>query len=94
MSFVLAQIEFYSAFFELCKGHSDCSQVLMFTIWHRPEKFKLDLTLDLVLAEVCGADLNLIPLKSSAFRSLDLRLVDWCKLARSNLTVDNEEAEA
>ena len=83
-----------SALFELCKGHRDCSQVLMLATWHRPEKFKLNLALDFVLAEVCGADLNLIPLKCSIFRSFDLRFVNWCKLTRSDLTVDNEEAEA
>ena len=66
----------------------------MLTIWHRPEKFKLDLALDLVFAEVCGADLNLIPLECSVLRPLDLRFVNWCKLTRSDLTVDNEEAEA
>ena len=66
----------------------------MLATWHRPEKFKLNLALDFVLAEVCRADLNLIPLKSAAFGPLDLRFVDWCKFARCDLTVDNEEAEA
>ena len=66
----------------------------MLATWHRPEKFNLNLALDFVLAEVCGADLNLIPLESATFGPLNLRLVDWCKLARCNLTVDNEEAEA
>ena len=94
MSFVLGQSVLNSALFELCKGHRDCSQVLMLATWHRPEKFKLNLTLDFVLAEVCGADLNLIPLEGAAFRPLNLRFVDWCKLARCDLTVDNEEAEA
>ena len=66
----------------------------MLATWHRPEKFKLYLALNLVFAQICRADLNLIPLKGSAFGPLDLRLVDWCKLARRDLTVDNEEAEA
>ena len=66
----------------------------MLATWHRPEKFKLNLTFNLVFAEVCGADLNLIPLESATFGPLNLRFIDWCKLARCDLTVDNEEAEA
>ena len=63
----------------------------MLTTGHRPEKFKLNLALNLVLAEVCRADLNLIPLVGAALGPLDLRFVDWSKLARSDLAVDNEE---
>ena len=65
----------------------------MLTTGHRPEKFKLNLALNLVLAEVCRADLNLIPLIGATFRPLDLRFVDWSKLARSDLAADNEEGE-
>ena len=63
----------------------------MLTTGHRPEKFKLNLALNLVLAEVCRADLNLIPLVGATLGPLDLRFVDWSKLARSDLAVDNEE---
>ena len=66
----------------------------MLTTWHRPEKFKLNLTLDLVLAQVCGADLDLVPLEGAAFGPLDLRFEDRSILTRRNLTIDNEEAEA
>ena len=66
----------------------------MLTTWHRPEKFKLNLALDLVLAEVCGADLDLVPLEGSALRPFDLRFEDRGILAWSDLTIDNEEAEA
>ena len=66
----------------------------MLTTWHRPEKFKLNLSLDLVLTEVCGADLDLVPLEGAAFGPLDLRFVDRGKLAWRDLTIDNEEAEA
>ena len=66
----------------------------MLTTWHRPEKFKLNLTLNLVFAEVSGAYLNLIPLEGTAFRPLDLRFVDRGKLAWRDLTIDHEEAEA
>ena len=94
MTFVLAQSVLYSAFFELCKGHRDCSQVLMLATWHRPEKFKLNLAFNLVFAQICGADLNLIPLEGAAFWPLDLRFVDRGKLAWRDLTIDHEEAEA
>ena len=66
----------------------------MLATWHRPVKFKLNLALNLVFAKVCGAHLNLIPLKCATLRPLDLRFVDWSKLARCDLTIDNEEAEA
>ena len=63
----------------------------MLTTWHRPEKFKLNLALNLILAQICSADLNLIPLVCAALGPLDLRFVDWRKLTRSDLTIDNEE---
>ena len=94
LALVLAQFELYSAFFELCKGQGDRSQILMLTTWYRPEKFKLNLTLDLVFAEVCGADLHLVPFEGASLWSLDLRFVDRGKLARRDLTIDHEEAEA
>ena len=59
----------------------------------RLEEFKFDLPLDIILAKVCGADLNLVPLESSAFRSLDLTFVNWRELSNADVPVDDEEAQ-
>lgn len=59
----------------------------------RLEELYLDLTLNLVFAQICGTYLDLIPLEGSTFRSLDLRLVDWCVLAGCDVSVNDEEAE-
>jgi len=66
-----------SALFELAKGYRlHRTEVLVLSIGIRLKKFNLDLSLNIVFAEVCGAKLNLVPLEKATFRALYLRLVD------------------
>ena len=60
----------------------------------RFEEFKFYLPLDIILTKVSGADLNLVPFESATFGSLDLTFVDRCELAKAEVSVDDEEAEA
>ena len=66
----------------------------MFTAGDGPEEFKLDLSLNFILAEVCSAYLDLVPFKDAAFGPLNLRLVDRCVLSWRNIPVNDEEAES
>ena len=65
----------------------------MSAAWDRSEEFKFDLPLYLIFAKICGPNLDLVPFKSSAFLSLDFRLVDWRILSWCNVSVDDKEAE-
>ena len=38
----------------------------------RPEKLNLDLAFNVILAEVCGSNLDLVPLEQSLLGSFDL----------------------
>ena len=66
----------------------------MLAAGHRFEEFKLDFTLNLVSAEICGADLQLIPFECPTFWPLNFRLVDRGKLAWSDVSVDDEKAKS
>ena len=65
----------------------------MFATRDRLEELDLYLALNLIFTQICGTYLDLIPLEGSTFRSLDLRLVDWCVLAGCDVSVNDEEAE-
>ena len=59
------------------------------------EELDLNLRLDIVLAQVCRSDLNLIPDELfAAKRLLNLRLVYGDPLARAQILIDDEEVEA
>ena len=92
-SLLLAKVVIDRALFELCEGHRESSKILMFATWDRSEEFKLDLSLNLILAKICGANLDLVPLEAPARLSDDLTLVDGRVLSRSNIPIDYEEAE-
>ena len=82
------------ALLELGERHGlDSVENLVLTAGHRPKEFYLDFSLDLVLAEVRRAYLHLVPLECTAFRALDLRLVDGRVLARGQIPVNDEKAE-
>ena len=82
------------ALLELGEGHGlDGVENLVLTAGHRPKEFNLDLSLDLVLAEVRRAYLHLVPLEGTAFGALDLRLVDGGVLTRGQIPVNDEEAK-
>ena len=91
---VSIHLELCRVFLELCELHGEVCEVLMFAAGDGPEEFKLDLSLNFILAEVCSAYLDLIPFKDAAFGPLDLRLVDWCVLSWRNIPVNDEEAES
>jgi len=59
------------------------------------EELDLNLLLDVIFAQVCRPDLNLIPDELfTAKRLLNLRLVHGDPLARAQILVDDEEVEA
>ena len=91
---VFIHLELCGVFLELGKLHGEVCQVLMFTAWDGSEEFKLDLSLNFILAEVCGAYLNLVPFKDAAFGPLNLRLVDWCVLSWRQIPVNDKEAKS
>jgi len=62
--------------------------------WDGSEEFKFDFPLDLVLAQVSCAELDLVPAEASALWPLDLALVDWSPLTERDIAVDDEEAQA
>lgn len=65
----------------------------MSTVRVRPEELNLDLSLDLVLAQVSCAKLHLVPAEHAGLGSLDLRLVDRSVLAQRDVPVHDEEAK-
>ena len=65
----------------------------MATTWNRTEELDLDLTLNIILAQVCSADLDLVPAEGTAFWPFDFRLVDWSVLAECDVAVQDEEAK-
>ena len=82
-------------FFELLKSHGfDRVQNLVFAVCVRPKELNFDAALDVVLAEVRGADLHLVPLEGATLRPFDLGLVHWRELARTQVPVDDEEAQS
>ena len=60
---------------------------------HRTEKFNFDLALDIIFAQICRADLHLVPIETISSWSLDFRLIDRCVLTKSDLPIHDEEAE-
>ena len=78
---------------KLSKSERQYVKQLVLATWHRLEEFKFYFALNVVSAEVCRSDLNLIPAVASCLLILDLRLVDWSVLAKRKLSVDDEEAQ-
>ena len=65
----------------------------MLTARDRSEEFKFDLSLNLILAKICGPNLDLIPFEGATFLPLDFRLVDRSILSWRDVSIDDEEAE-
>ena len=66
----------------------------MLATWNRFEEFNFNFALNVILAQVGCANLNLIPAESTTLWSLDLRLVDRGELTGGNVSVKDEEREA
>ena len=86
-------LELCRIFLELSELHCETGKILVFPTGDRPEEFKLDLSLNLILAEVRCTNLDLVPFESATFLPLDLRLVNWGVLPWGNVPVNDEEAE-
>lgn len=92
---MLLDLKLLRAFFQLTQcWFLTSAQELVLAAGHRPEELKLDLSVDIILAQVSRSDLNLVPLKNSVDRFDDLRLVDWDVLTWLQLLVQNEKAQA
>ena len=66
----------------------------MLATWNRFEEFNFNFALNIILAQIGCANLNLIPAESTTLGSLDLRLVDRGELTGGKVSVKDEEREA
>lgn len=65
----------------------------MLSIRTRAKEFDFDFTFYLILTKICGANLNLVPLKGTSLGSLDLRLIDRGVLAKGDVPIKDKETK-
>ena len=65
----------------------------MLSWWVWSEKFDFDFILNVIFTKISGSNLYLIPWERTTLRPFHLRFEDWSELAKTELSIDNEEIQ-